>query len=243
MKAALSLGCYPLTALTCAVSEVPGIVEEIIPMPASFVAGQLALCLKHYPVGAIKTGMLYSCDIVRAVAEQLERSNYQGALIVDPVMIATAGESLMQREAIDIYEQMIMPRCSILTPNIDEALALLGWESITSVDELSAAAQALQEKYNCAVLAKGGHLEGEHCSDVLCNADGSIRSWSHPRVNNVSTHGTGCTLSAAIAAGLAKGETLETAVEHALHYTEQAILGTIKWEKVQALGCDALRSS
>ena len=236
MKAALALGCFPLTVLTCAVSEIPGKVEGIVPMEADFVASQLRLLLKSYPVTGIKCGMLYSPAIVSAVVRVLAEENYLGPLVVDPVMIATAGESLMMSQAIAVYEHELMPRTTVLTPNIDEACALLGWQGIADEAALTAAATQLAARYNCAVLAKGGHLAGNNCVDVLATACGQTHRWAHPRIENVTTHGTGCTLSAAIAALMASGQNLETATAGGLRYVEQAIAQTIRWDKVQALG-------
>jgi len=236
LKAGLAMGAFPLTVLTCAVSEIPGLVESIVPMTPDFVAGQLRLCLKNYPIAAMKAGMLYSAGIVRAVSEVLEECSYDKPLVVDPVMIASAGESLMQQEAIASYEQCLFPRTSILTPNIDEAMALLGTqESINSPEALKDAAVELLKRYGCAILLKGGHLDGNVCVDVLASPNMGLRSWSHPRIKNVSTHGTGCTLSAALAATLAAGLPLELAVERALHYVEKAIASSYRWESPSAM--------
>ncbi len=236
LKAGVALGCYPLTVLTCAVSEVPGLVESIVPMETEFVLAQLRLSLKSYPVSAIKAGMLYSPDIVRGVAAVLNEEEYRHIpLVIDPVMIASAGEPLMQQAAIAAYEECLIPRACLLTPNLDEASALLDGMSITNVQELERAGVALQHKYSCAILVKGGHLAGDHCTDILVSAEGQPRHWSHPRIAGVSTHGTGCTLSAAIAAGMSSGQPLEQAVEAALLYTEQAIARSLRWEKPCAM--------
>ena len=135
LKAGFALGCYPLTAVTCVVSEVPGKVEGIVAMEPQFVANQVRICLQNFPVAAIKTGMLYSPEIVQAVTAEL--SNYGGPIVVDPVMIATAGEPLILREAIGVYEQSLMPRTTLLTPNLDELTKLLGTEQpIITADDL-----------------------------------------------------------------------------------------------------------
>ncbi len=239
IKAGVALGSYPLTVLTCAVNEVPGLVESIVPMESSFVIGQLRLCLEHFPVAAIKAGMLYAPEIVRAVADCLQEESYEHIpLVVDPVMIATAGESLMLREAIEVYEQCLFPRATVLTPNIDEASTLLNGLIINSPSALREAAAALQSRYGCAVLLKGGHLAGDLCLDVLIDREGGMQEWTHPRIQGVSTHGTGCTLSAAIAAGLAQGKSLSLAVEEALLYTTRVIATSLCWESpsvIQAL--------
>ncbi len=239
LKAGVALESYPLTVLTCAVSEVPGFVESIVPMDASFVLSQLRLALEHFPVQAIKAGMLYSPDIVRGVAAVLQEEQWQHIpLVIDPVMIASAGEPLMLKEAILAYEDSLIPRAYLLTPNIDEASTLLGGVTIEDENTLADAAHALQQQYHCAILLKGGHLQGDCCTDILVDQDGQRSTWTHPRIPGVSTHGTGCTLSAAIAACLARGELLHAAVESGLRYVEQAIARSLRWRSphpIQAL--------
>lgn len=227
LKAGFALGCYPLTAITCVVSEVPGKVEGIVPMEPQFVAEQVRICMQHFPVAAIKTGMLYSPEIVRAVTAELQ--DYTGPIVVDPVMIATAGEPLILQAAISVYEQSLMPRTTVLTPNLDELQRLLATqEPIRTADELQQAATVLAGRYNCAILAKGGHLGGNTCTDILVLQDGTAHRWSHPRTTGISTHGTGCTLSSAIAAQLALGHELIPAVERALQYITRAIASSHK---------------
>ena len=234
LKAGFALGCYPLTAVTCVVSEVPGKVEGIVAMEPQFVADQVRICLEHFPVAAIKTGMLYSPEIVRAVVAELQ--GYTGPIVVDPVMIATAGEPLILQAAISVYEQSLMPRTTLLTPNLDELQRLLGTEeSISTADDLQQAALVLARKYNCAVLAKGGHLGGDTCTDILVQTDGSYSRWSHPRTLGISTHGTGCTLSSAVAAHLAHGYELKEAVERALLYIAKAIATSHKLGELWAV--------
>lgn len=233
LKTGCALGCYPLTVVTCVVSETPGCVQGVVPMEADFVAAQLRLCLEHFPVQALKTGMLYSPDIVQAVAAELKPRSLP--LVVDPVMIATAGEALMLQEAISVYEEELIPLATLLTPNLDELSRLLSAPSISTVEELKEAAVSLSRRYGCAVLAKGGHLEGDVCTDILAHPDGSHRQWSHPRTRDVSTHGTGCTLSSAVAAGLACGLPLEEAVERGLAYVARAIAASHRWQGLHAL--------
>ena len=233
LKTGFALGCYPLTALTCVVSEVPGCVRSIVPLPPDFVRDQTELCLETYPVRAVKCGMLYSAPIVRAVARAL--ASFEGAIVIDPVMIATAGESLMQQEAVRVYEEELFPRATVLTPNCDELAALLSRPAPTTAAELEDAARALVARYGCAVLAKGGHLHGDVCTDLLVQPDGTLHSWEHARVKNVSTHGTGCTLSSALAAHLAHGLPLPDACARALDYTEQAIARSHRFGNTFAL--------
>ena len=232
LKTGFALGCYPLTALTCAVSEAPGRVEAIVPMSAEFVASQVRLCLDAFPVAAAKTGMLYSAPIVRGVAEALPPGL---PLVVDPVMVATAGTRLMQADTLAAYEEALFPRATLITPNRDELLRLTGRAAIASPAELQAAACELAERVGCAVLAKGGHLPGDTCADAVGLPGERSRLWTHPRTRGIPTHGTGCTLSAAITAGLAHGHPLEDAIERALAYTAEAIRRSHAWGDTHAL--------
>lgn len=221
LKTGFALGCYPLTAVTCVVSEVPGIVEDIVAMKPGFVASQIGICLSSFPVRAIKTGMLYSPEIVRATVAALK--DFEGPIVIDPVMIATAGEALILQEAIAVYEEALIPRTTLLTPNGDELAKLAGTAPITTVEELESAAHTLCARYQCAILAKGGHVGGSTCTDILVQPGKPALRWSHPRTEGISTHGTGCTLSSAITAFLAKGQPLEQAVENGLGYITRAI--------------------
>lgn len=221
LKTGFALGCYPLTALTCVVSEVPGCVRGIQPMPADFVRDQIELCLASFPVCAVKCGMLYSPDIVRAVAHAL--GNFRGPIVIDPVMIATAGEPLMQQAAVRVYEETLFPRATVLTPNCDELAALLSCHAPTTAAELEAAARDIAARYGCAVLAKGGHLHSDSCTDLLVEQGGNLHTWEHARTKNISTHGTGCTLSSALTAELAHGYPLPVACARALDYTARSI--------------------
>lgn len=221
LKTGFALGCYPLTAVTCVVSEVPGLVEGIVAMEPDFVAAQVGICLRSFPVRAIKTGMLYSPEIVRATIAALK--DFGGPIVVDPVMIATAGEALILQESIAVYEEELIPRTTLLTPNADELAKLAGTAPITSVAELEAAATLLCKRYNCAILAKGGHVGSSTCTDILVQPGKPTLRWNHPRTEGISTHGTGCTLSSAITAFLAKGQPLEQAVESGLNYIANAI--------------------
>ncbi len=234
LKAGFALGCYPLTAVTCVVNEVPGKVEGLVAMEADFVAAQVRLCLSSFPVRAVKCGMLYSPEIVRAVAEEL--AAHRLPLVIDPVMIATAGDVLMLEEAIAVYEECLYPLATLLTPNCDELQKLLGCAPLHHVSELETAAMELAARTRCAVLAKGGHLEGATCTDLLALPNSQRpQAFTHPRTPNVSTHGTGCTLSSAITAGLAQGLELTAAVEQGLHYTARAIAATLHLGALQAL--------
>lgn len=229
LKAAHSMGAFALTAVTCVVSEAPGLVRGIQEVDPCLVADQVRMNLEHFPVGAVKTGMLYSPSIVRAVHGVLKGRGLP--VVVDPVMIATAGDRLMREEAVAVYEELLLPGAALLTPNLDEAAVLLRADSNPERDELPEAAARLAVTYGCHVLLKGGHLKGD-CRDVLAAPDGRmLGEWTRPRVQDVSTHGTGCSLSAAIAARLAAGDDLQTAVECGLEFIAAAIRDHVRWER------------
>ena len=210
LKAAHAMGAFALTAVTCVVSEAPGTVRGIQEVDPALVADQVRINLEHFPVRAVKTGMLYSPAIVRAVHEVLAGADVP--VVVDPVMIATAGDRLMREEAVAVYEELLLPGAALLTPNLDEAAVLLRSSVNPGRDELPEAAARLAVRYGCPVLLKGGHLEGD-CRDVLSGPDGCLLGqWERPRVQDVSTHGTGCSLSAAVAARLAAGPTRTAAL-------------------------------
>ena len=236
LKVAHALGVFALTAVTCVVSEVPGDVSAIQAIEPELVADQVRICLETFPVAAVKTGMLYSPEIVGACAPLLRRSGLP--LVVDPVMIATAGDPLMLESAITAYESDILPITTLLTPNTDELARLLGCGTITTAAQLKEATHALCGKYGCAVLGKGGHLSNR-CHDILALPGGQTFEWTREKISGVSTHGTGCSLSSAIASLLAHGLPLPEAVSSALDFVAQSIAAHHRWQH-HGLGIDAL---
>ncbi len=226
LKAAHAMGAYALTAVTCVVSEVPGRVNAIQEISPDLVADQVRLCLDSFPAGAVKTGMLYSPGIAGAVADALRGRKLP--FVLDPVMIATAGSSLMLKHTIDVYEQALFPLASLITPNMNELEKLAGFPICTESD-LRHGAQTLAERHGVAVLAKGGHMHRE-CCDILALPSGETRTWRRPRITGVSTHGTGCTLSSAITARLAAGDALPGAIDRALAFVAQSIRTSLRWE-------------
>ncbi len=206
---------HGLTAVTCVVSETANIVRTVHPVPVEIVSDQVSLLLESFPVAAIKTGMLFSTAHVVAVAEIL-RNFPQIALVVDPVMIASTGASLLEPDAIAAYRERLLPLARVITPNLPEAEALLG-ESIPDEFALESAARRLSEMFATAVLLKGGHLDGPQCVDLLV-FQGAVHRFRAARIPVAGSHGTGCALSAAIAAALARGESLPESVEIAKTY-------------------------
>jgi hydroxymethylpyrimidine/phosphomethylpyrimidine kinase len=212
LKTFTTLGVYGATAVTCVVAEHPGRVLNITPIPPGRVADQIRLVLEAFPVAAIKTGMLHSAEIIAAVVKAIAPALAQGIpLVVDPVMVASSGKVLMKKDAIRALRQFIA-QATLVTPNRDEAELLWG-KPIRNVKALEAAALALAKAFpGTHFLVKGGHLKTGHAVDVLAFPDGRVHEFSAKRIPGIDPHGTGCTYSAAIAAGLAKGLTVTEAV-------------------------------
>jgi hydroxymethylpyrimidine/phosphomethylpyrimidine kinase len=226
---------YGLTAVTCVVAEIPGHVSMVEAMPAALVREQITLALSAFPVAAIKTGMLFSTDIIRVVAQLL----YDGAaraipLVVDPVMVASSGDPLLEPDAVKAYKSLLFSRATLVTPNLDEARTLSGLP-IASPDQLADAGKMLAESYGAAFLMKGGHFGGDTAVDVLVLPGGDTHRYEAAFVPGVETHGTGCTFSAAITAGLARGRALPDAVADAKQFITRAIAGHHAWQRPQGI--------
>jgi hydroxymethylpyrimidine/phosphomethylpyrimidine kinase len=231
LKTLSYLGCYGLTAITCVVAEVPGKVSAIQTVRPDIVGEQLALSFSAFPISSAKTGMLYSSAIINTVAREL--SGKRTKLVVDPVMVASSGDSLLQKSAITAYRKELFPLATLVTPNLDE-LRILVEGDIRNLDEIKDAGKYLVETYGCAFLLKGGHLRGKLAIDVLVTSK-SLDEFAAPFIPGVKTHGTGCTYSAAIAAGLARGRSLPDAVLAAKDYVTTSIRNSLRWRKTQAL--------
>ncbi|MGA3170534.1 MAG: bifunctional hydroxymethylpyrimidine kinase/phosphomethylpyrimidine kinase [Chthoniobacteraceae bacterium] len=232
LKTFTALGAYGLTAITCVVAEVPGKVSAIHPVPALVVAEQIRLSLAAFPVAAVKTGLLCSAEIVETVCNLLEGTTMP--LVVDPVMIATSGDRLLRPEGVELYRSRLFHRAMLVTPNMDEAAVLTGMP-VHTLDEMRNAGANLIAQFGCAWLLKGGHLTGDEAVDLLFHTDGKVSEFRSPRVPDVSTHGTGCTTSAAIAAGLARGLGLDAAVAQAKRFVTAAIRHHHRWGDIHAL--------
>lgn len=245
LKTFSALGVYGLTAITCVVAETPGRVSKIEPVSAETVATQIELLLASFPVTAIKTGLLFSGEIAQAVAGALrthaERTNSAPPLVIDPVMVATSGDLLLRDDAIDFYERELFPLATLVTPNLSEAARLFG-EPIADLQAMGKAGAKLAEKYGVPVLLKGGHLAGEEAIDLLF-AQGNVIAFSAPFSRGIPTHGTGCTYSAAIAAGLAIRLPLKEAVQRAKKYVTATIAQHYHWETASGAPLHALNHS
>jgi hydroxymethylpyrimidine/phosphomethylpyrimidine kinase len=241
LKTFSALGVYGLTAVTCIVAEIPGKVSRIEAATPGIVREQIRVLLKNFEISAIKTGLLCSAEIISAVTEALLNSGSRIPLVIDPVMIATSGDHLLERAAIDAYKNILFPRAALITPNLDEAGLLLDTK-IKSREQMEKTAKRLAKQFGCAILLKGGHLQSENAIDLLFH-DGKMTEFSARFVRGVATHGTGCTYSAAITAGLASGFTLEDAIQRAKKFVTESITGHFRWMSKSGDTLDALQHS
>jgi hydroxymethylpyrimidine/phosphomethylpyrimidine kinase len=245
LKTFSALGVYGLTAITCVVAETPGRVSKIEAVSAAMVAAQIEVLLENFPVAAIKTGLLFSSEIVTEVARMLRAhaatGNAAPPLVIDPVMVATSGDLLLRDDAIESYERDLFPLAALVTPNLGEATRLLG-EAIQDLPAMREAGAKLAKKYRVPILLKGGHLSGENAIDLLF-VEGNIMEFSAPFSRGIATHGTGCTYSAAIAAGLASRLSLEEAVRRAKKFVTAAIAQHRSWKTPPGESLHALNHS
>jgi len=226
LKTFSSFGVHGLTAVTCVVSETPLTVSCVHPIPPVILQDQVRLMLSSYPIAAIKTGMLYSKSHIVAICELLEEVDIP--IIVDPVMVASTGDPLLVDDALEAISGRLMPLATIITPNLPEAGILLGRPVLTA-DEQERAAIELASKYGAACYLKGGHLkdQSQH-RDILIDGE-ALYSFVANHLDLPQTHGTGCTLAAALTAGIAKGLSLEDAAREAHRFTHQALKNSVQW--------------
>lgn len=228
LKTFSALGVYGLTAVTCVVAEVPGRVSRIQAIDSENVREQIELLLANFPVAAVKTGLLFSPEVVEVVANIFaEGPAKRIPLVIDPVMVATSGDPLLQPAAVEIYRARLFPLATLVTPNMAEAAALTG-RPVSNIEEMRAAGAKLQAEFGVRFLVKGGHLMGGRAVDLLFDGAKS-EEFSAPFIEGVPTHGTGCTYSAAIAAGLARGKPLNEAITHAKEFVSRAIVEHFSW--------------
>ncbi len=221
LKTFAALGVHGTNAVTCITAQNPGRVYDIEPCSPNIVRKQIEAVFDQMRPKAVKTGMLYSKPIIRTVAEFLSELG-RPPLIVDPVMVSTSGKVLLKPDAIKAFCTELLPKATLVTPNIHEAEVLIG-EDIHSVEDLRTAAKIIYERFGCAALVKGGHLrKSKHAVDVFYNGDRTV-TFSSPFIRDVRTHGTGCTYSAAIVAYLARGLPLVKAIQKSKQYIARAI--------------------
>ena len=221
LKTFSALGCFGMTAITALTAQNTTGVRAIHAVPSDILAAQIDAVVEDIGVDVVKVGMLHSAATVRTVVEALERHDLR-RVVLDPVMVATSGAALIDPSAITALVKLLFPRALLITPNLDEA-AMLVARPLHSEADMLAAAQELLGMGARAVLLKGGHLAGDTVADLLLRA-GEPALWLRaPRIATPNTHGTGCTLSSAIAARLALGDELPGAVQHARDYVRHAL--------------------
>lgn len=223
IKTITALGGYAATAITALTAQNTLGVFGVLPIDPDFVAQQMDLVLSDIGADAIKTGMLYSADTIEVVVRVLEKRAPTVPLIVDPVMIAKGGAALLDPTAMFALRRRLIPRAALVTPNAPEAAAITE-RPVESLEDMGAAADAILALGASAVLVKGAHLPGDEIVDLLRTADGDEILYRQSRIDSTSTHGTGCTLASAIAAGVAEGLTLRDSVNRAEDYVRKAIL-------------------
>jgi len=221
IKAISALGAYAATAVTALTAQNTIGVHGVYPVPAEFIDKQIHSVLTDIGADCIKIGMLHESQVIETVVAALDRDAPKTPIVVDPVMVAKGGAVLLHGDAVDVLRKRLIPRATLLTPNIPEAEALAGKKFFNHRD-MEPLCRSLIELGAKAVLLKGGHATGSIVCDMLIN-NGQVRIYKNPRLDTIHTHGTGCTLSSLIAAGLANGFNLEEAIEAAEEFLHKAI--------------------
>ena len=222
IKTISTLGSYAMSAITAITVQDTNMVSEVFPVPAQIVKSQILSVFGDIGADAVKTGMLMSPDIIIGVSEALSDHGKGIPLIVDPVMMSTSGHMLLKPHSVNALVREILPKTTLLTPNLAEASKLTGTELLKNMDDMRRAADDLLKMGPDAVLIKGGHLKGDILTDILVMQN-SEKIFSSLRVPGKDNHGTGCTLASAIAAGLAQKMPLEEAVARAHKYVHMAL--------------------
>jgi hydroxymethylpyrimidine/phosphomethylpyrimidine kinase len=223
IKTVTMLDAFAMTVVTALTAQNTEGVFGVLPIPPDFIRQQIEVVLDDIGADALKTGMLHDDAVIATVAAVIDERAAGVPLVVDPVMVAKGGAPLIEDGAIGALKRLLVPKASVLTPNLPEAEILAG----RAIADLAAMKETAVDMLGLgcrAVLLKGGHLPGDTVYDVLATASG-VRVWDSPRIDSRHTHGTGCTLASAIAAGLAQGLAIEPAVERARIYVQRAIAG------------------
>ena len=219
IKTMTAHGVYAMSAITALTAQNTTGVSDIMEVTPDFLGKQLDSVFEDIMPDAIKTGMVASGELIKVIAEKIKC--YHGKnLVVDPVMVATSGSKLISDDAIGTLKNELLPLATVITPNIPEAEVITGMQ-VKTEEDMILAAKRISEQYGCAVLCKGGHQIND-ANDLLYR-QGDYKWFRGKRIHNPNTHGTGCTLSSAIASNLAKGETLDEAVLHAKNYISGAL--------------------
>lgn len=228
IKTISACGCYAASAITAVTVQNTLGVSAVHPIPLDIIEGQIDAVLSDIGADAIKIGMLHSAEVVEVVCRAIDRFKPQH-IVLDPVMVSTSGHRLIEESAIEMLKSELIPRATIITPNIPEAEILLG-RKLSSQSELPEAARELSRNGEISVLLKAGHLTEDMLTDIFLEAGGEIHQLTSPRLATKNTHGTGCTLSSALAAFLAKGLTPAGAMRAAKEYLTSALVSGARFE-------------
>ena len=219
LKTMIANGVYAMTAITALTAQNTTGVQGIFEVTPEFLEQQIDSVFTDIRPDAVKIGMVSSVGLIESIAKKLKQYEAEN-IVVDPVMVATSGSRLISEDAIGALKELLLSMATVLTPNIPETEVLSGME-VKTADDMIAAAKYISETYHCAVLCKGGHQLND-ANDLLYR-NGDYKWFNGKRIDNPNTHGTGCTLSSAIASNLAKGYELDTAVERAKAYISGAL--------------------
>lgn len=222
IKTISALGGYAATVITAVTAQNTLGVQAVHPLPADIVRAQILSVMDDLQPAAVKIGMVHNAAIVQVIAQCLQKYR-PGFIVYDPVMISTSGRRLMTEETMLTIKEELFPLCTLITPNLSEASMLTG-QSISTPAEMELAARLLSRRYHTAILIKGGHLQGNEMCDVLCTYPSTTcQLYTSSKIESSNLHGTGCTLSSAIATFLAYDHSLDEAVRRAKDYISTAI--------------------
>lgn len=231
LKTFSALGCFGMSAITALTAQNTRVVTGIFPVPPEFIGQQIDAVMEDIGADAVKIGMLHSPQVIEMVAQKLAEWQID-RIVVDPVMVSKSGDNLLQEDAVDALKTLLIPKAAIITPNLPEASVLLG-RAVKTVDDMAGAVRDLAG-FGCSnILLKGGHLEDHGSLDLLYQKKSdTMTELPSTRVDTPNSHGTGCTLSSAVCAGLARGLDLASAVKDAKTY----IMGALAAGKAYAIG-------
>ena len=229
IKAISANGCYAASAITAVTVQNTSGVQAVHPVPPDILEGQIEAVLSDIGADAVKIGMLHSAEVVKIVADKIKNYSIKN-VVLDPVMVSTSGHRLIEDPAVEVIKKLLLPLARVVTPNLPEAEILIG-RTISGEYDFDGVARELADTYGISVLLKAGHLTGDVLTDYFYNVeDDALTLLPSKRVDTKNTHGTGCTLSSAFAAALARGEGLTTAAKSAKAYIERAIISGAEYE-------------
>lgn len=229
IKAISANGCYAASAITAVTVQNTLGVQAVHPVPLEVLDGQIEAVLSDIGADAVKIGMLHSPEVVKIVADKIRKYAVRN-VVLDPVMVSTSGHRLIEEPAVEVIKELLLPLARVVTPNVPEAEILIG-RAISGECDFEAVALELADTYGVSVMLKAGHLTDDMLTDYFYNAeDKTLTLMPSKRVKTENTHGTGCTLSSAFAAALARGEELTAAAKSAKDYIAQAIIAGAEYE-------------